>query len=250
MFPRISLAFFYQLQFLFYFCTESFSSAFCKCSCDLNVGSISSNFALRYCFYHEKSDANNFDDVCMASFLFVISKYELNMTRIFSIKESTSMCIGVGERELIFFLVIQKRTHVSSKCFLIYLPWVLLFRRETFFCHYTCLFDFILFLCVSCFLCVPCRCFFTFFSYYLRWTHKMLIEQRRYIQVWGFLFFTIYPNPHFLFKHFCMPNNDLSKYQKYLCILVCVRWQPNISHIKVDTKDHTNRLCVCIEASP
>lgn len=104
MFPRISLAFFYQLQFLFYFCTESFSSAFCKCSCDLNVGSISSNFALRYCFYHEKSDANNFDVVCMASFLFVISKYELNMTRIFSIKESTSMCIGVGERELIFFL--------------------------------------------------------------------------------------------------------------------------------------------------
>lgn len=110
MFPRISLAFFYQLQFLFYFRTESFSSAFCKCSCDLNVGSISSNFALRYCFYHEKSDANNFDNVCMASFLFVISKYELNMTRIFSIKESTSMCIGVGEREIIFFSSYSK-TH-------------------------------------------------------------------------------------------------------------------------------------------
>lgn len=174
-------------------------------------------------------------------------KYDSN---IFDKRKYEYVHWGWREGAYFFSLVIQKRTHVSSKCFLIYLPWVLLFRRETFFCHYTCLFDFILFLCVSCFLCVPCRCFFTFFSYYLRWTHKMLIEQRRYIQVWGFLFFTIYPNPHFLFKHFCMPNNDLSKYQKYLCILVCVRWQPNISHIKVDTKDHTNCLCVCIEALP
>lgn len=88
-------------------------------------------------------------------------KYDSN---IFDKRKYEYVHWGWREGAYFFSLVIQKRTHVSSKCFLIYLPWVLLFRRETFFLplHMFIRFHFI-FVCVLFSLCTLSLLFYFLF---------------------------------------------------------------------------------------